>query len=47
MISLCPIAIAVGCVKCPMLKICPLKSLIGDYKKTGTVNQNKGKDDKK
>jgi hypothetical protein len=47
MISLCPIAIAVGCVKCPMLKICPLKSLIGDYKKMGTIKQNKGKDDKK
>jgi hypothetical protein len=31
--TLCPIAIAVGCKKCPAFKICPLKSVIGDYKK--------------
>ena len=29
---LCPIAIAVGCRKCPAFKVCPLKSTIGDYK---------------
>jgi hypothetical protein len=29
---LCPIAIAVGCKKCPIFAICPVKSLIGDYK---------------
>ena len=28
--KLCPIAIAVGCKKCPAFKICPLKSVIGD-----------------
>ena len=28
--TLCPIAIAVGCQKCPAFKICPLKGLIGD-----------------
>jgi len=28
----CPIAIAVGCRKCPAFSICPLKSAIGDYK---------------
>jgi hypothetical protein len=31
--TLCPIAIAVGCKKCPAFKICPLKSVIGDYNK--------------
>lgn len=31
--TLCPIAIAAGCQKCPALKICPLKGVIGDYKK--------------
>ena len=31
--TLCPIAIAIGCKKCPAFKICPLKSVIGDYKK--------------
>ena len=31
--TLCPIAIAVGCKKCPAFKVCPLKGVIGDYKK--------------
>jgi len=29
---LCPIAIAVGCNKCPLVSVCPLKSTIGNYK---------------
>lgn len=28
--TLCPIAIAVGCRKCPIFKLCPVKGLIGD-----------------
>jgi hypothetical protein len=28
--TLCPIAIAVGCKKCPAFAVCPLKSVIGD-----------------
>ena len=31
--TLCPIAIAVGCKKCPAFAVCPVKSLIGDYMK--------------
>ncbi len=31
--TLCPIALAVGCQKCPAFSVCPLKSVIGDYKK--------------
>lgn len=31
--TLCPIALAVGCKKCPMFTACPLKGVIGDYKK--------------
>lgn len=31
--TLCPIAIVAGCQKCPALKICPLKGVIGDYTK--------------
>ena len=31
--TLCPIAIAVGCKKCPVFSFCPVKSVIGDYKK--------------
>ena len=31
--TVCPIAIAVGCKKCPAFSVCPLKSTLGDYKK--------------
>jgi len=31
--TLCPIAIASGCRKCLAFTVCPLKTLIGDYKK--------------
>ena len=30
--TLCPIALAVGCKKCPAFSACPLKGVIGDYK---------------
>jgi len=31
--TVCPIALAVGCRKCPIFAVCPVKSLIGDYRK--------------
>ncbi len=31
--TLCPIALLVGCKKCAVFAICPLKSVIGDYGK--------------
>jgi hypothetical protein len=31
--TLCPIAIAAGCKKCPAFSVCPLKGIIGDYHK--------------
>jgi hypothetical protein len=31
--TVCPIAIAVGCRKCPAFSVCPLKSTLGDFKK--------------
>ena len=31
--TICPVALAVGCEKCPMFKICPLKTVLGDQKK--------------
>jgi hypothetical protein len=30
--TVCPIAIAVGCRKCPIFRVCPVKGLIGDFK---------------
>ena len=29
---LCPVALAIGCAKCPVFAICPAKGLIGDHK---------------
>jgi hypothetical protein len=31
--TLCPIALAVGCAKCPAFSVCPVKSVIGDVPK--------------
>jgi hypothetical protein len=28
--TLCPVALAVGCRKCPIFSACPLKTVIGD-----------------
>ncbi len=42
--TLCPVALAVGCSKCPIFSICPVKSMIGDYtpaKKTATKPASK------
>lgn len=30
--TLCPIALAAGCRKCPAVSVCPLKTVLGDYK---------------
>lgn len=30
--TLCPIALAAGCRKCPAFSVCPLKSVLGDQK---------------
>jgi hypothetical protein len=31
--TVCPIAVVAGCAKCPLVSVCPLKSVLGDYKK--------------
>jgi hypothetical protein len=31
--TVCPVAIVVGCKKCPVFAVCPVKSVIGDYMK--------------
>jgi hypothetical protein len=33
--TVCPIAVVAGCEKCPALRICPLKTLLGDYRAEG------------
>jgi hypothetical protein len=31
--TLCPVALAVTCKKCPVFSVCPVKGVIGDYVK--------------
>ncbi len=31
--TLCPIALAASCKKCPMFSFCPAKGVIGDFNK--------------
>ena len=42
--TLCPIAIAAGCKKCPAVSFCPLKSVIGDYEKPQAPQGKQGAD---
>lgn len=32
--TLCPIAIAITCRRCPIVSVCPVKTVIGDYVET-------------
>jgi hypothetical protein len=43
--QLCPISYAIGCAKCPIVKACPVKNLIGDAKKPEEENTKKSKAD--
>jgi hypothetical protein len=31
--TLCPVALVVHCKGCPIVKVCPAKSVIGDFEK--------------
>ncbi len=43
--TLCPYAMVAGCEKCPILKICPLKTVIGNQpKKTDDSTKESEKD---
>lgn len=45
--TLCPIAIASGCRKCAMFSICPLKGVIGDYRKSDETKVSHPADNEK
>jgi hypothetical protein len=46
--TICPIALVVGCKKCPAFSVCPLKGVIGDYRKQEeTPIKQQSDDDKK
>ena len=36
--TICPIAIAVGCEKCPAFKFCPLTTVLGDQQEEDEVD---------
>jgi hypothetical protein len=40
--TLCPIAIAVGCMKCPVFGLCPVKGVIGNYRKADDAKSSSG-----
>ena len=37
---ICPLAVAVGCEKCPAFKFCPLTTVLGDQQKEGEVDSS-------
>jgi len=36
--TICPIAIVVGCRKCPAFSVCPLKTVVGDADKKPDID---------
>jgi len=40
MMTICPIALTVTCKKCPAFNVCPLKAVLGDYKKPEESQQS-------
>ena len=36
--TICPIAIAVGCKKCPAFKFCPLTTVLGDQQEEDEID---------
>ena len=39
--KICPVAIAVGCKKCPVYSVCPAKGIIGDFKPEAKGDEKK------
>jgi len=39
--TICPIALAVGCEKCPAFKFCPLTTVLGDQEKRGNSSSRR------
>jgi hypothetical protein len=31
---ICPVALAVGCRRCPIVTVCPVKATLGDFRET-------------
>ena len=39
--TICPIAIVASCKKCPVVSVCPLKTVIGDFPKSSDAGPAK------
>jgi hypothetical protein len=37
--TVCPIALAVHCIRCPIVKLCPAKTILGDYDKYNPADE--------
>jgi hypothetical protein len=44
--TLCPVALAIGCKKCPVFKVCPAKTTLGDYRPQDEASAGKSGGDK-
>jgi hypothetical protein len=44
---ICPIARAVHCTGCPLVKFCPAKTVLGDYGKDDRQSENKAAEEKR
>ena len=42
--TLCPVSLAVGCQKCLLFKLCPLKGVLGNFKKRGMDRRSSEKE---
>ena len=40
--TICPIALAVGCEKCPAFSFCPLTTVLGDQQEEDEVDPSNG-----
>ena len=38
--TICPIAVVVGCRKCPAFRVCPVKTVIGDQPKEASPTES-------
>jgi hypothetical protein len=43
--TLCPIALAIGCRRCAVFSVCPAKGVIGDYKPDAPTESESAKPD--
>ena len=43
--TLCPYALVLSCAKCPIVKVCPLKSVIGDAPKKSAKTEEASESD--